>query len=45
MQGNVFCIYSKSTKHIIDIRGMSDFECPGNSLDFIYLSANLLLKI
>ena len=33
MQGNVLCIYPKSAKHIIDIRGMSVFECPGDSLD------------
>ena len=33
MQGNVFCIYPKSAKHITDIRGMSVFECSGDSLD------------
>ena len=32
MRGNVTCIYCKSAKHIIDIRGMSAFECPGDSL-------------
>ena len=26
MQGNVFCIYSKSAKHIKDNRGMSVFD-------------------
>ena len=34
MQGNVLCIYPKSAKQIIDIRGMSVFECPGEFLDF-----------
>ena len=33
MQGNVLCIYPKYAKHIIDIRGMSVFEYPGDSLD------------
>ena len=33
MQGNILCIYPKSAKHIIDIRGMSVFECPGDSID------------
>ena len=33
MQGNVLCINPKSAKHIIDIRGMSAFECPGDSFD------------
>ena len=33
MQGSVLCIYPKSAKHIIDIRGMSVFECPDDSLD------------
>ena len=33
MQGNILCIYPKLAKHIIDIRGMSVFECPGYSLD------------
>ena len=32
MQGNV-CIYSKSAKHILVIRGVSVFECHGDSLD------------
>ena len=32
IQGNVLCIYPKSAKHIIDIRGMSVFECPGDYL-------------
>ena len=27
------CIYHNSAKHIIDIRGMSVFECPDDSLD------------
>ena len=30
-QGNVLCTNPKSAKHIIDIRGMSVFECPGDS--------------
>ena len=33
MQGYVLCINPKSLQHIIDIRGMSVFECPGDSLD------------
>ena len=33
MQGIVLCINPKSAKHIIDIRGMFVFECPGDSLD------------
>ena len=33
MQGNVLCIYPKFEKHILDIRGMSVFECPCDSLD------------
>ena len=33
MQGNVLCIYPKSAKHIVDIREMSIYECPGESLD------------
>ena len=33
MQGNVLCIYPKSAKHIIDIRGISVFECPCDSID------------
>ena len=33
MLGNVLSFYPKSAKHIIDIRGMSVFECPGDSLD------------
>ena len=33
LQGNVLCIYPKSAKHIIDIRGTSVFECPDDSLD------------
>ena len=32
MQSNVLCIYPKSAKYIIDIRRMSVFECPGDSL-------------
>ena len=32
MQGIVICIYPKSEKHIIDIRGISAFECPCDSL-------------
>ena len=31
--GNVLCINSKTAKHILGIRGMSAFECPGESLD------------
>ena len=27
------CKYPKPAKHIIDIRGMSVFECPGDSPD------------
>ena len=34
MHDNVLCIYPKSAKHIIDIRGISVFECPGGSRDF-----------
>ena len=33
IQGYVLCINPKSLKHIIDIRGMSVFECPGDFLD------------
>ena len=33
MQGNALCSYPKSAKHIIDITGMSVFECPDDSLD------------
>ena len=33
MQGNFVNIYPKSAEHIIDIRGMSVFECPCDSLD------------
>ena len=33
MQGNVLCINSKTAKHILDIRGTSMFECPGDSMD------------
>ena len=33
MQDNFLCIYPKSTKYIIDIRGMSAFECPVDSID------------
>ena len=33
MQGNVLCIYPKSAKHIIDIRGMSVLTCPVDSHD------------
>ena len=33
MQGNALCIYPKSSKHIIYIRGMSVVECPDDSLD------------
>ena len=33
MQGNVLCIYPKSAKDNIDIRGIFVFECPGDSLD------------
>ena len=33
MQGNVLCIYSKSAKQILDIRGMPVIECPGDSID------------
>ena len=33
MQSNVLCFYPKSAKHNIDIREMSVFECPGDSLD------------
>ena len=33
MQGNALCIYPKSAKHIIGIRGMSVFECRDDSLD------------
>ena len=29
----VFIYLYKSAKHIIDIRGMSVFECPGDFLD------------
>ena len=32
MQGNVLCMHFKTAKHILDIRGTSVFECPGNSL-------------
>ena len=32
-QGNVLCINPKSAKHILVIRGMPFFECPGDSLD------------
>ena len=34
MQGNVLYIYPKYAKHITNFRGMSVFECPGDSLDF-----------
>ena len=33
MQGNMLCIYPKSAKHIIDIRGMSVFEWHGDYHD------------
>ena len=36
MQGNALCIYPKSSKHIIDIRGMSVVECPDDTLDLAY---------
>ena len=32
MQGNGLCIYPKSEKRIVNIRGMFVFECPGDSL-------------
>ena len=47
LQGNVLCNYSKSAKHILDIRITSVFECPGDSFQlytrgleypFIYLN-------
>ena len=41
MQGNVLCIYPKSAKHIIDIRGMSVSECPGDSFDLKPIQGDL----
>ena len=40
MQGNVLCINHKSA-NIIDILGMSVFECPGDSLDLKPIQENL----
>ena len=33
MQGNALYSYPISAKHIIDIRRMSVFVCPGDSID------------
>ena len=44
MQGNVLCIYHQSAKHI-DIRRMSVFECPGDSLDLKPIQENLNTSI
>ena len=41
MQVNVLCIYPKSAKHIIDIRRMSVFECPGDSLNLKSIQEDL----
>ena len=44
-QGNVLCIYPKSAKHINGIRGMSVFECPGDSLDLKPIQEDLNIII
>ena len=41
MQGNVLSIYPISAKRIIDIREMSVFECPGDSLDLEHIQEDL----
>ena len=41
MQGNVLCIYPISAKHINDIRGITAFECPGDSLDLKHIQEDL----
>ena len=33
MQGIVLCIYFKTAKHILDIRGTSVFEDPSHSIE------------
>ena len=37
----LFVLIQKSAKHIIDIRGMSVFEWPGDSLDFKSIQEDL----
>ena len=34
MQDTVLCVEPEYAKHIIDIKGISVFKCPGDSLDF-----------
>ena len=41
MQGSVLCIYHISAKHIIGIRRMSVFECPGDSFDLKAIQEDL----
>ena len=43
MQGNVLYIYPKSAKQIIDIRGMSVFECPDDFIDLKHIQEDLTI--